>query len=351
MRSALALAAAAIATPALAQPFACTVDSAASLIDASVGVGLTSSGTLIGDFDPVTNPGGTQTRPGLFGGSGNNPIPLNLTGTASSSFMLSPAGSFGLDLDTSGLAFEVSGLAADLLNGQTVAATLSATISFSSFNTINPTFIYPGGTPITVPLDDANINVLSLSQSGPMTLGVLVPVDADTFTLAGTLPATLTFGGDFLGQPIPPSPVDLPLPITGMVDINGDGTITATLELDLDGTPQSIDVSALPPIENVPFGLPTFGTATANVLLTLNISALDVTAGGSVTLVATGVSAGGCNIADLAQPFGTLNIDDVLAFLNAFAAQDPAADVAAPTGAWNIDDVLVFLNAFADGCP
>lgn len=48
---------------------------------------------------------------------------------------------------------------------------------------------------------------------------------------------------------------------------------------------------------------------------------------------------------------GELNIDDVLAFLDAFAAEEPAADFAEPFGAFNIDDVLGFLDAFAAGCP
>ena len=59
----------------------------------------------------------------------------------------------------------------------------------------------------------------------------------------------------------------------------------------------------------------------------------------------------GCGVADVAEPFGVLNIDDVLAFLNAFASSDPIADVAAPSGVFDIDDVLVFLSGFAAGCP
>lgn len=58
-----------------------------------------------------------------------------------------------------------------------------------------------------------------------------------------------------------------------------------------------------------------------------------------------------CNAADVTEPFGTLDIDDVLGFLNAFAAGDPIADLAAPQGTLDIDDVLAFLNAFAAGCP
>lgn len=55
--------------------------------------------------------------------------------------------------------------------------------------------------------------------------------------------------------------------------------------------------------------------------------------------------------ADLAPPFGVLDIDDVLAFLQAFAAGMPLADLAPPVGALDIDDVLTFLDAFAAGCP
>lgn len=59
----------------------------------------------------------------------------------------------------------------------------------------------------------------------------------------------------------------------------------------------------------------------------------------------------GCNPADLADPLGTLDIDDVLLFLAAFADGDPAADLAPPAGSLDIDDVLAFLTAFAGGCP
>jgi hypothetical protein len=55
--------------------------------------------------------------------------------------------------------------------------------------------------------------------------------------------------------------------------------------------------------------------------------------------------------ADLAGGDGVLNIDDVLAFVDAFALGDPAADFAPPAGTLNIDDVLAYLDAFAAGCP
>lgn len=60
-----------------------------------------------------------------------------------------------------------------------------------------------------------------------------------------------------------------------------------------------------------------------------------------------------CNAADLAEPTGTLDIDDLLTFLAAFVAGSPVADLTdtGGSGALDIDDVQAFLNAFAGGCP
>ena len=59
----------------------------------------------------------------------------------------------------------------------------------------------------------------------------------------------------------------------------------------------------------------------------------------------------GCNAADLSEPFGSLDFSDVVAFLGAFGAMDPAADLAAPFGSLDFSDVVAFLGAFGAGCP
>jgi hypothetical protein len=60
---------------------------------------------------------------------------------------------------------------------------------------------------------------------------------------------------------------------------------------------------------------------------------------------------GGCNDADLAEPYDVLDFSDVLAFLTAFGGMDPAADLAAPFGTFDFSDVIAFLGAFGTGCP
>ncbi len=59
----------------------------------------------------------------------------------------------------------------------------------------------------------------------------------------------------------------------------------------------------------------------------------------------------GCNAADLAEPLGSLDFSDVVAFLTAFGGMAPAADLAPPTGVWDFSDVVAFLGSFGAGCP
>ena len=55
--------------------------------------------------------------------------------------------------------------------------------------------------------------------------------------------------------------------------------------------------------------------------------------------------------ADLAEPFGSLDFSDVVAFLVAFGALEPSADLAEPFGQWDFSDVAAYLAAFGEGCP
>lgn len=59
----------------------------------------------------------------------------------------------------------------------------------------------------------------------------------------------------------------------------------------------------------------------------------------------------GCNAADLAEPFGLLDLSDINAFVLAFINGDPAADIAPPFGILDLSDISAFALAFAAGCP
>ncbi len=59
----------------------------------------------------------------------------------------------------------------------------------------------------------------------------------------------------------------------------------------------------------------------------------------------------GCNAADLAEPFGVLDLADITAFVSAFTTADPAADIAEPFGVFDLADITAFVGAFTGGCP
>ena len=56
-------------------------------------------------------------------------------------------------------------------------------------------------------------------------------------------------------------------------------------------------------------------------------------------------------LADIAEPFGVLDLADVQAFIAAFTGSLPAADVAEPFGVWDLADLQAFVASFNAGCP
>ena len=57
-----------------------------------------------------------------------------------------------------------------------------------------------------------------------------------------------------------------------------------------------------------------------------------------------------CGIADLAEPFGVLDLQDINLFIFGFSLQHPDVDLAPPFGVFDLADVIAFLDAFNAGC-
>ncbi len=55
--------------------------------------------------------------------------------------------------------------------------------------------------------------------------------------------------------------------------------------------------------------------------------------------------------ADIAAPFGVLDLGDINAFTGAFVAGDGLADIAEPFGVLDLSDVNLFASTFVAGCP
>jgi hypothetical protein len=55
--------------------------------------------------------------------------------------------------------------------------------------------------------------------------------------------------------------------------------------------------------------------------------------------------------ADLAPPFGVLDLADINAFVAGFVTQNPIADLAPPFGVLDLADINAFIASFVGGCP
>ncbi len=335
-----------------AQDFDSTLDTNASSANIDSMIVLDSTGALIGDYDPKTNPDGTQTRPGLFGGSGNHIIDSSVSMQADTTLDTNPTGSFTIspnfDLNT----IEIAGMSIDLLNSSAGETDLSVSLLYSSFHTVSPSFLYPGGVPITLPLGQiGGISQATLTQTA-LGAGTITPTanpDIFDITVLVTAQLDMLINTSLPGQ----DPTDIPiealpivLPIIGQLEMSSTNSLSVTMSIAPDAVMVEVPIDGVA-LPDIPFELPTFGSDTASVIFTPTIDGISADALISLTLVANGELAA-CP-ADLTGD-GNLNFFDVSAFLAAFAAMEPAADFT-DDGLYNFFDVSAFLNAFSAGCP
>ena len=58
-----------------------------------------------------------------------------------------------------------------------------------------------------------------------------------------------------------------------------------------------------------------------------------------------------CSDADLAAPYGIIDLQDIDVFLHAFFRVTPVADYASPFGVVDLSDIDAFIASFLAGCP
>ncbi|MEO1008120.1 MAG: VCBS repeat-containing protein [Planctomycetota bacterium] len=63
------------------------------------------------------------------------------------------------------------------------------------------------------------------------------------------------------------------------------------------------------------------------------------------------VHVGPCSVVDLDDRYGSLNIFDLLAYINLYNAGDMTADLAAPVGTLDFMDVMTAIQLIENGCP
>ncbi len=326
------------------QDYALTVDQASSSLTSDVSMTLNASGTFIGNYDPATNPSGTQTRPGLFGGSGNQPIPYTSTINGNGLNNSSPTGGYTLTVDLVGGFAQVNGFSMDLLGGSLATIPIEQTLMFSTFHTINPSGIFIGGIPITLPVGDLTMSVLTATQVSTTSGGIVTPVGPNQYSVSVLVPVEVMSVLELSGQPVGNG---LPLPaaflVSGTLDIAGQNA-TLTMSVNLVPVLPPI-VGPIPVATDQPVDIPTLGGGVAHLLFTsqLDSGTVDVSITGQV--VSTG--AVWCPV-DI-NGDGVVDVLDFFAFIVAFNNQDPVADLNGD-GFIDVLDFFAFVQAFSTGC-
>ncbi|MBI1303690.1 MAG: hypothetical protein GC172_07875 [Phycisphaera sp.] len=285
-----AVVAAALAQGALADEFFydCAIDSKASFLTQGTLISAPFSGTLIGDFDAKTNPTGTQTRPGLFGGSGNQPIPYTASFALDGVVESNPTGTFLAGLDLEALQVRIIGLEFDLLGGAEGVLPATVNINYTTFRTFSPNSLFPGGVTIPVPIGDATIGELRAVQTGDGVFGSLTEQKDGSYLFTAAVPVDLILSVEVLGAPVAESAVSPSvLPVSGRLVLTKAGIVFTLASSGSDSQTQPIENGAFSDIPlALPTVLPTGGIA--NLLIAGTVSAVTIESALDTEIIAEG---------------------------------------------------------------
>ncbi len=298
------------------------------------------TGSLMGNYDATTNPTGTRTLPGLFGGSGNQPIPYSSTIRITQSIATNPAGSFSLAL-LGGDACSVSGLTVDLLNEIPGTVDLEQLLTYSTFRTVNPSSLFPSVGEITIPLGSGSITEATAVQSGKA-IGIAVATSAGTYSVNVAVPVTITIVGSVAGQAADPGPLPGVLALVGTLTVKGS---SASLAVSASSNDPIGPLPPLPPLENQPVALPTVIPTGGTASLLFSGTFGESTGTTSLNL---SLAASGSQQTDPADVNGDGSVDgaDLAIVLSAWGSDLPTADV---NQDGNVDgvDLAVVLSAWS----
>lgn len=254
-------------------------------IDFSIGT----SGTLIGDWTADANPTGTRTKPGLvgtFGDTENLPVGVSLATGLSGSPNSRSTGAFRMTFNPALGVVTMSNYSVNMLASGPASLPISITLETEAFRTRNPTALWLGGVPITIPIGDAELSALSTSQVGDA-IGVLTPIGGQHYSFSIPLLATLDASVSVLGNAFDVPGVPTPLLLEGEVELLGDSAhLTSVRDLVVDETQNPDQTLPQFPLD-VPTILPPGNTA--HLLFDLTLDEIGLSMDGTLTTDATGV--------------------------------------------------------------
>ncbi|OYT69187.1 MAG: hypothetical protein CFK48_09065 [Armatimonadetes bacterium CP1_7O] len=271
-----------------AQMYDFTVVAPPSGISGNLSIAANTQGTLVGNYDPDTNPTGTRTKPGIFGSFGpteNVPVNVSIGAAIGGNINRQASGTFRATVDGNTNTITLENLSVNFLANGPAVLPVTLTIAGQSFRTRNPTstYILPSQG-ISFPIGAVNLNQFNVVQTGAG-VGVLTPTGTDQYNFTAGVPVDLTFAVDLLGNPFAQT-VPFVLPLQGQVVVSGGSALITSLQA-LNFAQTFNPNLDLPPFE---FGLPTIlpPGSTANLIFDLMLEEIGLNVDLEVNLRAEG---------------------------------------------------------------
>ncbi|MCA9298900.1 MAG: hypothetical protein KDA28_07530, partial [Phycisphaerales bacterium] len=290
--------------------------------DAASTIAVEASGTVIGDYDPDTNPGGTQTRPGTSGGEGNQPIGNTVSVGGDDSESAIPEGDLWIDVDLGASTMTLTRLDINLLREDVLTIPMDSTRTFDVFHTVSPDSVFPPGYSINGSYDDVLVHAMTATLAPSGGTLTMTPQLDNTWSLDGTLDLVITTEATSGGAPFEVEVVTATATASGSVvfafpDETAELILVVLVSVDqaIDGTAFGLESEAL----DVPTVLPP--GQVAHLLSSMTVGQASHAADLSLTIFADGTSCLGDFNVD-----GVGDIFDVIDFLGAFNEGAPEAD-------------------------
>lgn len=240
-------------------------------ISGNLAISARTQGTLVGNYDPDTNPNGTRTKPGLFGSFGpteNVPVEVSIGAAIGGTINRQASGTFRATVDGGNNTITFENLSLNFLANGPAVLPVTITLAGQSFRTRNPDSVYVlPSQGITLPIGTVNLSQFTAVQTG-VGAGVLTPAGVDTYDFTAGVLVDLTLAANLLGNPLAQT-FPFVLPLQGQVVVQGNSAVITSLQ------PLNFSQSFNPNLDlpAFEFGLPTIlpPGSTANLIFDLTL--------------------------------------------------------------------------------
>jgi len=315
------------------------VDGQQSSIDGTFQQTIHMPGVLIGDYDAKTYPEGTMTRPGVWGGSGNNPIACSIEPVAGGPFSENLEGTLDIDFDFENSTMLISAIEFQALADSTIQFPLSVIFEYETFRSITPDSLFIGGFPVEIPFGEGLVTRLdmSLAVSVPVEL---IPASSTQWSYQSEMPVMMTMELEILETSTGP------LPFLGVLFL--DGTVTNEGgEISITGTSswKNQEVIPDPPIffDNLPLELPTIIPPGDFAGVYLSVAADEIVSTIIASFQFNAVGETNTNPSDI-NGDGVVNVSDLLEIISAWGSCNGCPADVNNDGMVNVTDILAVIG-------